>query len=150
MEQNATRFAEHFIAALGNAEADTDKNSRVSVLEAFEYAVKLTNASFEKKGTLVTEHALLDDNGDGVGHQKAEAGDGVLAKTTYFDSLPQQQAGGDAELAKLFAERGRLEGAVELLKARKAQMKEEEYEAELEKMLLELARLGQTIRSKKK
>jgi hypothetical protein len=149
-EQNATRFAEYFIAALGNPEADTDKNGRVSALEAFNYAVKLTNGFYEQKGRLVTEHALLDDNGDGVGHQKAEEGDGALAKTTYFDSLPQQRAGGDAELAKLFAERLRLEGEIEQLKARKAQMKEDDYEAALEKLLVELAKVSQGIRAKQK
>src|SRR5262249_40231421 len=116
-EQNATHFPEYFIAALGNPEADTDKNGRVSALEAFNYATKLTNGFYEQKGRLVTEHALLDDNGDGVGHPKAEEGDGTLAKTTYFDSLPLQQAGGDAELAKLFSDRLRLEGEIEQLKA---------------------------------
>ncbi len=149
-EQNAPRFAEYFIAALGNAEADADKNSRVSALEAFDYASKLTNKFYEQKGRLVTEHALLDDNGDGVGHPKAEGGDGALAKTTYFDSLLQQRAGGDAELAKLFAEQLRLEGEIEQLKARKAQMKEEEYEDALEKLLIELAKVSRGIRARQK
>lgn len=150
MEQNATHFAEHFIAALGNTEADADKNGRVSVLEAFSYAVKLTNGHYEQAGKLVTEHAMIDDNGDGVGHQKAGEGDGTLAKTTYFDSLPQQQAGGDAELAKLFTERMRLEGEIEQLKARKDQMKTEDYETALEKLLVELAKISQSIRNKGK
>jgi hypothetical protein len=149
-EQNATHFAEYFITALGNPEADADKNSRVSVLEAFTYATKLTNSFYEQKGRLITEHALLDDNGDGAGHPKDEAGDGALAKTTYFDSLPQQQAGGNAELAKLFAERLRLEGEIEQLKIRKAQMKEEEYEDALEKLLIELAKVSQGIKAKQK
>lgn len=149
-EQNATRFPEFFIAALGKDEADTDKNGRISVLEAFDYATKLTNEWYEQQGRLVTEHALIDDNGDGVGHQKAEAGDGALAKTTYLDSLPQQQAGGDPALAKLFAERLRIEGEIEQLKARKESMKAEEYEAALEKLLIELATLNETIRAKQK
>jgi len=150
MEQNAPHFGEHFIAALGNADADADKNSRVSVLEAFEYASKLTAGFYEQKGRLATEHSLLDDNGDGSGHPKAEEGDGALARTTYFDSLPQQQAGGNAELAKLFAERLRLEGEIEQLKVRKGQMKEEEYEDALEKTLIELAKLNQNIKARQK
>jgi hypothetical protein len=150
MEQTATHFGDPFIAALGSSEADADKNGRISVLEAFSYATKLTNDHYEQDGKLVTEHALLDDNGDGVGHQKPEAGDGVLSRTTYFDSLPQQQAGGDAELAKLFSERMRLEGEVEKLKARKDQMKVEDYEAALEKMLVELAKVNQSIKAKQK
>jgi hypothetical protein len=150
MEQNATRFAEHFIAALGNPEADADKNGRVSAFEAFNYATKLTNDYYEKKGLMATEHALLDDNGDGVGHAKADEGDGTLARTTYFDSLPLQQAGGDEELAKLFTERLRLEGEIERLKARKAQMNEDEYDAALEKLLIEFAKVDQSIKAKRK
>lgn len=149
-EQNATHFAEFFIAALTNPDADADKNERVSVLEAFDYATKQTAAWFKQNGHLATEHSLLDDNGDGVGHPAAEAGDGALAKTTYFDSLPQVQAGGDAELAKLLAERGRLESEVEQLKTRKDKMKAEEYDAALEKLLLELAEVNQKVKEKKK
>lgn len=149
-EQNAPRFAEYFVAALGSPEADADKNSRVSALEAFTYATKLTAGYYEKKGLLATEHALLDDNGDGVGHAKADEGDGALAKTTYFDSLPLQQAGGDEELAKLFSERLRLESEIEQLKARKAQMNEDEYENALEKLLIEFAKVGQSIKAKRK
>jgi hypothetical protein len=149
-EQNATRFAEYFIAALSNPEADADKNGRVSALEAFTYATQLTNKFYESKQRLVTEHALLDDNGDGVGHPKEGDGDGALAKTTYFDSLPLQQAGGDAELANLFSERLRLEGEVEQVKLRKSQMGEDEYDAALEKALIELAKVGRVIRTKQK
>lgn len=149
-ELNAPHFAEYFIAALGNPEADADKNGRVSVLEAFEYAVKLTGDRYKKKNILVSEHALLEDNGDGTGHEKADAGDGTLAKLTYFDSLPQQQAGGDAALAKLFSERMRLEGEVEKLKARKTQLSEEDYDNELEKLLIELAKLNQGIKARQK
>ncbi|HWN99736.1 MAG TPA: hypothetical protein VNS63_10745, partial [Blastocatellia bacterium] len=41
-EQNATVFAEHFIAGLTGLAADADKNGRVSVLEVFNYATKTT------------------------------------------------------------------------------------------------------------
>lgn len=150
MEQNATRFAEYFIAALTNAEADTDKNGRISVLEAYDYAAKLTAQFYEEQKRLATEHSLLDDNGDGTGHPKAEAGDGKLAQTTYFDSLPVQQASGDEESKKLMTEREGLEAQVEQLKARKEQMKAEEYEAELEKLLVKLAELNRKIQAKQK
>jgi hypothetical protein len=149
-EQNATRFGEYFIAALSNPEADADKNGRISAFEAFTYATKMTGDYFEKKGLMATEHSLLDDNGDGVGHAKADEGDGALARTTYFDSLPLQQAGGDEELAKLFSERLRLEGEIEQLKARKGQMNEDEYDAALEKLLIEFAKLNQSIKAKRK
>ncbi|HEU4391696.1 MAG TPA: hypothetical protein VFV34_28170 [Blastocatellia bacterium] len=149
-EQNATVFAEHFIAALTDDAADADKNGRISVLEAFDYATKLTADWYKSKDRLATEHALLDDNGDGVGHEQATAGDGLLAKTTYLDSKPIGQAGTNQELARLLAKREEMEQAVEKLKARKAAMKPEDYEAELEKLLLDLAKLNQEIKTKQK
>ena len=149
-EQNATVFAEHFIAALSDDAADADKNGRVSVLEAFNYASKLTADWYKQKNRLATEHALIDDNGDGTGHEEATAGDGGLAKTTYLDSKPLAQAGGDAELARLLGERQRLEEAVEKLKARKAELKPEDYDRQLEDLLVELAKVNQAIKAKQK
>lgn len=150
MELNATKFPEHFIGALGNSEADADKNGRVSVFEAFEYASKLTESGFKQKGVLATEHALLEDNGDGKGHEKPVEGDGTLSKVIYFDSMPQQQAGGDPALAKLYSEKMRLEGEIGKLKGRKAQMSEDDFDNELEKLVVELATLNQTIKASKK
>lgn len=147
-EQNATVFAEHFIAALTDGAADADHNGRLSVLEVFNYATKLTADWYKQKDRLATEHALIEDNGDGVGHEEAKGGDGALASTTYLDSRHIEQAGADAELARLLGERQRLEEAVEKLKARKNEMKPEDYDTELERLLVELAKVNQTIRKK--
>ncbi|PYP83858.1 MAG: hypothetical protein DMF61_21805 [Blastocatellia bacterium AA13] len=149
-EQNVTVFADHFIAALTDPAADADKNGRISVLEAFTFASKQTADWYKQKDRLATEHALIDDNGDGTGHEDATAGDGVLAKTTYIDSKPIGQASGDAELAALLKKRQELEEAVEKLKARKAEMKAEEYDSELERLLVELAKTSQAIKSRQK
>ena len=150
MEQNAPKFAEHFIAALENPTADLDRNRRISVLEAFEYGTKLTAKSYEQSGRLQTEHALIEDNGDGVGHPQAEAGDGGLARVTYLDSLPRQQAGGDPVLAKLFEERLQMEGSIEQLKGRRERTPPDEYLAALEKLLIDFARLNRSIRTRQK
>jgi Peptidase C13 family len=149
-EQNATVFAEYFIAGLADDAADADKNGRISVLEAYAYASKLTADWYKQKNRLATEHGLIDDNGDGTGHEEATAGDGTLAKTMYLDSKPLAQAGGDTELARLLGERQRLEEAVEKLKARKAELKPEEYDRQLEDLLVELAKVNQTIKTKQK
>lgn len=145
-EQNATRFPEHFIAALSSREADADQNGRVSVLEAFNYAARLTAEQYTRAGRLVTEHALLDDSGDGVGHSSAEGGDGVLARATYLDSLSAEQAAAGAETNRLLRERERLEGEVEQLKARKGQLAEAAYEAELERIFVSLAKVNRSIK----
>ncbi len=149
-EQNATVFAEYFIAGLNDAAADADKNGRVSVLEAFTYAKKMTADYYNQKNRLATEHALIDDNGDGTGHEEATAGDGTLAKTMYLDSKPLAQASGDAELARLLGERQRLEESVEKLKARKAELKPEDYDRQLEDLLVELAKTNQAIKARQK
>lgn len=149
-EQNATIFAEHFISALTDEGADADKNGRVSVLEAFSYASKLTADWYKQKNRLATEHAMIDDNGDGVGHEEAATGDGALARTLYLDSKPIEQAGTDAELARLMRERQRLEEAVEKLKARKTEMKQEDYDREFEGLLVELAKVNQAIKARQK
>lgn len=93
---------------------------------------------------------MIDDNADGTGHEEATAGDGSLAKALYLDSKPIEQAAGDAELARLLGERQRMEEAIEKLKARKAEMKQEDYERELEDFLVELAKMNQQIKARQK
>jgi hypothetical protein len=148
-EQNATVFADHFIAGLVEDAADADKSGRVSVLEAFNYATRLTADWYKQKNRLATEHALIDDNADGTGHEEATAGDGGLAKVVYLDSKSVEEAAGDAERMRLIKERQRLEEEVEKLKARKSEMKQEEYESELERLLVELATVNQQIKRPK-
>jgi len=145
-ETNATRFAGFFIAALNATDADTDQDGHVSVLEAFVYANRLTEDFYKRAGRLATEHALLDDNGDGVGHDKLEAGEGLLARATYLDSLSVDEAAATAAAGRLMQERTRLEGEIEQLIARKANMPEPEYEATLERLFIELAKVNRSIK----
>jgi hypothetical protein len=145
-ETNATRFTGFFIAALNATDADTDQDGHISVLEAFVYANRLTNDFYTRAGRLATEHALLEDNGDGVGHEKAEAGEGLLARATYLDSLSIDEAAATAATGKFLKERTRLEGEIEQLIARKQNMPEAEYEAMLEKLFIELAKVNRSIK----
>jgi len=145
-ENNATRFTEYFLAALKAADADADQDGRISVLEAFNYANRLTAEFYTRAGRLATEHALLEDNGDGVGHGKLEGGDGLLARTTYIDSLTVAQAAANASIAKLLRDRTRLEGEIAQLIARKSGMAAADYEKELERLFIELAKVNRAIR----
>lgn len=145
-ETNATRFAGFLIAALNATDADTDQDGHISVLEAFVYANRLTSDFYKRAGRLATEHALLDDNGDGVGHEKIEAGEGVLARATYLDSLSVDEAAANVATAKLLKERARLEGEIEQLIAGKAGMPEAEYEAHLERLFIQLAKVNRSIK----
>ena len=144
-----TMFPQFFIEALDNvAAADTDKNGRLSVWEAFVYASQAVKQAFDKKGTLPTERAVLDDNGDGVGKEAtATTGtDGVLAKTTFLDAEPAATAANPAAAA-LEKQRIALEARIEELKGRKDQLAPADYDAELEKLAVELAQISAQIRS---
>ena len=145
-ENNATRFMEYFLAALKATDADADQDGHISVLEAFNYANRLTAEFYTRAGRLATEHALLEDNGDGVGHQKMEGGDGLLARATYIDSLSVAQAAANVATAKLMQDRKRLEGEIAQLIGRKSSMKEADYEKELERLFIELAKVNRAIK----
>jgi hypothetical protein len=145
-ETNATHFPGFFIDALNATDADTDQDGHVSVLEAFVYANRLTAEFYTRAGRLATEHALLEDNGDGVGHERIEGGEGLLARATYLDSLTVEEASENIAVARLLRERTRLEGEIEQLIARKASMAEPEYEGMLEKLFIELAKVNRSIK----
>ena len=145
-ETNATRFTGFFIAALKATDGDTDQDGHTSILEAFVYANRLTEEFYKRAGRLATEHALLDDNGDGVGREKPEAGEGLLARATYLDSLSVDEAAATAATGRLLKERSRLEGEIEQHIARKGNMAEAEYEATLERLFIELAKVNRSIK----
>ena len=145
-ETNATRFPGFFISALTAKDADTDQDGHTSVLETFVYANRLTADFYKQAGRLATEHAMFDDNGDGVGHEKLEAGEGLLARATYLDSLSIDEAAASAATGRLQKERTRLEGEIEQVIARKGSMAEAEYEATLERLFIELAKVNRSIK----
>jgi hypothetical protein len=149
-EQNITTFADSLIAALTDPAADTDKNGRLSVLEVFNYTSNKIAEYYKQKNLLATEHALIDDNGDGVGHESGAAGDGAVAALTFLDPRPAAAATADPELARLLDQRQSLENQIGKLKSRKQDMKPEEYDAELERLLVELAKVNQGIKARQK
>ena len=148
LERNETTFATHFAAALSAPVADTDKDGGVSLLEAFTYARREVARAYEQDNRLLTEHAQLDDDGDGVGTAQPGAGakDGALASTIALRG-GSRAAQSDPKVAQLAAERAELEAQVAALRARKDSMAPADYERELERLLVELARTGRAIRA---
>jgi hypothetical protein len=144
----ATVFPEHFAHALVDPATDTDKNNRISVWEAFAAASAAVRRHYEQRGQLSTERPLLDDDGDRVGREADAPGDdGAFARTLYLDPGSTAVAG-DETLAALEKQRSTLEAQVGLLKSRKAEMPPETYSTELERLLLQLARVAQQIRQR--
>src|SRR4029078_12500696 len=66
-EVNFTRFGDYFSASVNDPTADLDKDGQTSLLEAFLAASSRTQEFYKQNGRLMTEHAILDDNGDGLG-----------------------------------------------------------------------------------
>lgn len=151
-ERNATRFGEYFVRALtaeGAEGADTDKDGRLSVLEAFDYARREVARAYEQEKRLLTEHAVLDDDGDGKGSAEpnAASGDGVLAASVFLTSATAAVAAGtaDPEVKRLYAVRDSLERRVAELRAAKGSLAPGVYERELEDLLVELATTNRAI-----
>jgi len=151
-ERFATLFGGYFVDALAGADADTDKNRRVSVLEAFTYAKREVATAYEREGIMLTEHALLNDSGtEGVpdpspdGKQGKVAAVLALGSTAAADPLPE-----DPKLRALYVERRDLERRIEALKLLKGSMPPERYTGELEKLATDLALKTRQIRELEK
>lgn len=148
-QQFETVFPEYFVKAFDDDAADADKSGRVSIWEAFQYASAEVRKFFEEKGQLATERPLLDDTGAGIGREaQAPGSDGALARTTYLEPEPALEMPSDAGLALLVRRRAAIERTLEELKARKEGMPPDQYDAELERILTELARVSSQIRAK--
>jgi len=148
-QQFETVFPEYFVKAFDDPAADLDKNNRVSVWEAFTYASAGVRQWFEQKGQLPTERPLLDDTGAGVGREAQNPGtDGAIARVTYLEPDVALVLPADTALAGLMRRRADLESLLEELKARKESTPPDQYDTDLEKLLVEIARISAQIRAK--
>jgi hypothetical protein len=146
-----TVFPEYFIRALLDTTADLDKNGRISIWEAFASASGAVRRYYQQHGQLSTEHALLDDNGDGIGKDAGDPGDdGSLASRTYLDEALPGAAPTDEVLLKLLQRKATLEADIEDLKIRKAFLSRDQYAEEFERLMIELAQVSHDIRARSK
>jgi hypothetical protein len=150
-EHNYARFGDYISAAIVDPSADLDKDGQTSLLEAYIAAAHRTEEFYKQEARLATEHALLDDNGDGLG-TPADWFQGVRATKRAKDGAPLDGVRAhqwclvlsereQSMPAELRAKRDRLELEVETLREKKASLAEEEYYSQLEQLLVELARL---------
>jgi hypothetical protein len=154
-ENNDTIFAQFFVDAFKNKAADTDKNSEVSMLEAYLYTAQRVEAWYKEQGRLATEHPLLEDSGDatGVARPSPANGEGLLAgKISLHAPSAALATTGRAppELQALGAEKQRLEGAIQDLKYKKASVPEAEYNKQMESLLIQLAQTNQKLNAARK
>jgi hypothetical protein len=149
-QEYETIFPEFFVRGVGDPSADADKNGKVSIWEAFSYATAGLRKWYEERGQLATERPLLDDTGDGVGREADDpkGTDGAIAQVTFLQPDAPIAAPVGSELGTLLRRRADIQSQVDLLRARKPNLPDSEYQSELERLLLELARLDREIRAK--
>ena len=145
-EQNFCRFGGYMAGALGQAEADLDKDGAVSVLEAFLIASRKVGEYYRENDRLVSENALLDDNGDGRGtpadwfrgvriEKKAKGNsnaDGLLSRLV-FPVVPAAEKEIPEPLRKKRAE---VEAKIETLRSLKKSLEADVYYRDLEKLFV--------------
>ncbi len=150
-EYNISRFGDYLSAAMANPEADLDKDEQTSLLEAFLLAAAGVREFYERDGRLITEHALIDDNGDRMGTppdwfqglravksaKDGAAPDGLRASQWHLVKSRQEE-----QLpAEVRSRRDQLEQELARLRERKSKLPEAQYFEQLEPLLVELARL---------
>ena len=132
-------FGEYFTAAFGDEAADRDRNGHVSIEEAFSYAKTKVADAFKQKGLILTEHAVLEDGGEGKLAATVFLGTGRADTSLNVDTS-------DPAMKALVAERDGIQKQIEVLQLRKASMNAADYDAQLEKLLTELALKTKAIR----
>lgn len=150
-EENYARFGKFLAKTMSDPLGDLDKDGQVSLLEAFLMSARQVEDFYKSERRLATEHALLDDNGDGKGTpasfyrgvrpakkpDEAADVDGFRAHQIHF--IPNEF---EAKLSPTVRKRRNdLELSLERLRPRKAELSEEAYLNEIEPILLELSRL---------
>ena len=148
-ERNETIFGGYFVDAFTGETADLNKDGRVSVWEAFEFARTEVTREYETSNRIATEHPVLDDNGDGEGSTElVDAADGALARTMFLaadPTLAAARATDDLELRALLEQKADVEQRIEGLLALRDQIDQDRYENELEELLVELALTNREI-----
>jgi hypothetical protein len=148
-EHFSTLFGGFFVDALSSTTADSDKNKRISVLEAFTFAKSEVARAYEREGLLATEHAILDDDGDKKGSPEpsAGAGDGKVAAVLSLGDAGDDGLPTAPELRALYLERREMERRVESLRLLKDSMEPARYSSELEKLVTAIALKTREIRA---
>lgn len=150
-ELNYARFGQYMAAAIADPRADLDKDGQTSLLEAYLTASRDVAEFYASEQRLATEHALLDDNGDGLGTpadwfrgiratqrpQDGAALDGLRAH--QFHLVPSDR---EADMPREVRQRrDELELQLAELRDHKTELGDDAYYSQLEPLLVELARL---------
>jgi hypothetical protein len=150
-ELNFARFGQYLAESIGDERADLDKDGQVSLLEAFLMASSRVEEYYRNHSQLATEHALLDDNGDGLGtpaewfhgtRATRRAKDGAALDGHRAHQVHLITSGRERQMpADLRRRRDQIELSIAALRDQKAKLSEDAYYRQLEGLMVELARL---------
>ncbi len=151
VEVNTGRFGDFLAAALSSDLADLNKDSQVSILEAFLLASNQTKEFYEKERRIATEQALIDDNGDGKG-TRGDWFEGLrMVKSLGEEGEPDGKRARNLHLvpgeldrhlsAEAKQRRNELEQAAEDLRGKKKELGEAVYYQRLEAIFREIAQI---------
>ena len=134
--------------------ADINKDGRLSLLEAFNFARQEVARLYEQDGLLLTEHAMIDDNGDGQGSDEpdpiAVGADGRIAQAIFFASASgraeDRRETDDPALLAAYDARDAFQQRVAAHQMLKDSMEPAVYDEELERLFIELALKNREIR----
>jgi hypothetical protein len=153
-EDNFPRFGGYMASAIGSASADLDKDGQTSLLEAFLMASHQVAQYYKDQGLLMTEHALLDDNGDGLGtppdwfrgvRPTKKAADGKDVDGLRANQMILVRSKSEQTLSpETRAQRDDLERQLNALRDRKSKMNENDYYKQVERVMVQIARLYET------
>ncbi len=152
-EQNYARFGKYFAQAIGSPQSDLDHDDEISVHEAFIRASADVQRFYDSEARISTEHALIDDNGDGKGTPaKMFRGTRAVATARDGSNLDGKRAsritlsptaGRLPFTSDELAQRDDIERQLDQLHLKKKELGDEKYSAQLESLLLQLARIYQ-------
>lgn len=159
IEQNYARFGDFFSKAIGSQASDLDHDGEVSVHEAFLRASAGVRMFYESEDRIATEHAIIDDNGDGKGtpasmfrgvrpNKKAKEGklDGPAALRVTVTPAGSRLPFTQAELKQ----RSEIEDQIDVLRGRLGELDQQALDAALLPLMLRLARLYREAETREK
>ena len=154
-EVNFARFGRYLAEEIVSLATDIDKDEQVSLLEAFLAASVRTAEFYRREARLATEHALIDDNGDGLGtpadwfrgvRATRRAKDGALPDGLRANQYHLVRSARDRSMpARVRERRDALELELAGLREEKKTLDADTYYARLEPIVLQLARLYESL-----
>ncbi len=157
-EVNFARFGQYLSESIADLSADLDKDGQTSLLEGFLMASRHVKEFYDVEGRLATEHALVDDTGDGMGtppdwfrgvRASKSAKDGATLDGFRAHQFHLVKSEAEQKLSPAVrTQRNELERAIATLRETKTKVPEDEYYQKLEVMLLELSRLYESAEKK--